>query len=336
MVGACVVQGRKLVGSGFHERYGGNHAEVNALKAAGKKARGATLYVTLEPCATWGKTPPCAAAILKSGIREVVIATLDPNPKNHGKGIAALKKEGILVRSGVLEKEACRQNEAFFKYTRQRLPFVTLKMAQSLDGKIAARTGHSRWISSPKAREFVHALRAEQDAILVGANTFYQDNPMLSPRLKNLSVPEGKPWRVVVGGSKPINTRARIFKGKQLTLFAVSSKKIKSFGKDSGRIFLPVSEKNGRLDLRELLKYLATLGVAKVLVEGGGELAWSFVSEKLVDRFYWVVAPKMIGGRGAKTSLEGHGVAKASQAFDLEVTGLSKIGCDYLFEGKFK
>lgn len=330
LVGACVVKKGRLIGSGYHKIYGGDHAEVTALKKAGRAAQGATLYVTLEPCATWGKTPPCADAILKSGVREVVIGSLDPNPKNRNKGIALLRKSGLRVTSGILSAEVRQQNDFFFKFMNERMPFVTLKMAQSLDGKIATKTGHSRWISSKPAREFVHRLRAEQDAILVGKNTLLQDNPKLSPLDKRPR--QGRPWRIALDPRGEVSRKARIFEGDQLTFLAVSKKHVKK----ASAILLPVSEKNGRLNLPELLRKLAALGVAKLLVEGGGELAWSLIEQKLVDKFYWIVAPKIIGGKNAKTSVEGEGVRFASDAFDCDITEIQKLGEDLLIEGTFR
>jgi diaminohydroxyphosphoribosylaminopyrimidine deaminase/5-amino-6-(5-phosphoribosylamino)uracil reductase len=337
MVGACLVKNGKLVGEGYHKIYGGDHAEIAALKQAGKKAKGASLYVTLEPCATWGKTPPCAAALLEAGVREVVIGSLDPNPKNRKKGVAALRQSGIRVTSGVLDAAVKKQNEAFFKFVTERMPFVTLKMAQSLDGKIATYTGHSRWISSKPAREFVHQLRAEQDAVLVGTQTLKADDPMLSPRRGNFERREGKPWRIALDPRFEISPRARIFNGDQLTVIAVSDKitLTKRFQnqKMASCMVLPVAEHKGRLQLPDLLRKLASLGVAKILVEGGGELAWSLVKENLVDKFYWIIAPKIIGGRSAKTSVEGDGVKLASQAFQGSFAAVRPLGEDLLLEG---
>ena len=334
LVGACVVRAGVCQGKGFHEKYGGPHAEIRALRNAGKKTKGAALYVTLEPCATWGKTPPCVEAIVRAGIREVVIGALDPNPRNHGKGVAALRREGIRVAAGVLSAAVTRQNESFFKWTKKQLPFVTLKMAQSLDGKIATRNGLSRWISSPASRHFVHRLRAEQDAILIGKNTLFRDNPKLSPRFGRNGRPAEKPWRIVLDPELQASSRARVFQGGQLTFLVASEK---TLHKKNGRshIVLPVPEKRGSLDLKVLLRKLASLGVAKLLAEGGGELAWSLLKEGLVDKAYWIVAPKIIGGRSAKTSAEGEGVHHPAQALPCKIERVSSLGDDWLFEGRF-
>ncbi|MBI3313097.1 MAG: bifunctional diaminohydroxyphosphoribosylaminopyrimidine deaminase/5-amino-6-(5-phosphoribosylamino)uracil reductase RibD [Candidatus Omnitrophica bacterium] len=336
MVGACVIRNGKKAGEGYHEKYGEPHAEVHALRRAAKLAHGATLYVTLEPCSTWGKTPPCVAAIVKAGIRHVVIGAYDPNSKNHGKGVKALRKSGVKVTIGILAEEVARQNESFFKWTKTGLPFVTVKMAQSLDGKIAAANGSSRWISSPPARQFVHRLRAEHDAILIGKNTLLIDNPKLSPRFKIKNLLPGKPWRIVMDPRLEASPRARIFQGDQLTIRAIPEKKMKAFGKKARGVLLPVAEKKGRLDLKDLLKKCSSLGVAKILVEGGGETVWSLLREGLVDKAYWIVAPKIIGGKSAKTSVEGEGVLNPNRAIPCHVQSVSPLGEDWLFELSFK
>ncbi len=341
MVGAVLARAGKQIAEGYHEKYGGPHAETIALKKAGPRARGGSLYVTLEPCATWGKTPPCVAAILESGVREVFIAAVDPNPKNSGKGILALTKAGIKVRKGILSSEVQLQNEAFFKYARTGLPFVTLKMAQSLDGKIAARSGLSRWISSGVSRDFVHRLRAEQDAILVGTQTLLKDDPFLSPRFNPSGlIQKGKPWRIVLDRRLKISPAARVFRGEQITGIAISEKIFKNLPAKTKKfknscILLPIPERQGKLDLRSLLKRLGGLGVAKLLVEGGGETAWSFLEAGLVDRFFWIVAPKFLGGSQAKTSVEGRGVARPSQAIRPKRLTCEPLGEDWLFEGRF-
>ncbi len=340
MVGACFVKNGKLISEGCHRVYGGDHAEIEALKKAGKKAAGATLYVTLEPCASWGKTPPCADAVIRSGVRRVVIGALDPNAVNRAKGVKRLRDAGLKITTGIFADVIARQNESFFKYMKSKTPFVTLKMAQSLDGKIATRTGHTRWISSKPSREFVHRLRSEQDAVLVGTGTLRKDNPFLSPRIKALPGRESKPWRIVLDPRFEVSPRARVFDGKQMTVVVISKKMVgtKAFDKKKipSAVLLPVSERNARLDLSELLKKLGALGVSKLLVEGGGELAWSFVREKLVDKILWVIAPKFIGGKNAKTSLEGEGVALASDALPVEIISQSFLGEDLLIEGKLK
>ena len=341
MVGACVVSNGKLVGSGFHEKFGGPHAEPNALAQAGKKAKGATLYVTLEPCATWQKTPPCAPLILEKGIRKVVIACLDPNPLNRGKGVRFLRGRGIAVQAGVLEAEARKQNEGFFKYMNGKRPFVTLKMAQTLDGKIATREGRSRWISSPPSRQFVHRLRAEQDAVLVGKNTFYQDDPRLTMPRNSRSLASGKPWKIVMISARGWSPKARVFEDNRLAILVFPEKDLGRIVKKAERqkgplMLLPVGGERGRIDVRELLGKLASLGVTNLLVEGGGELAWSFLEAGCVDRAYWILAPKVFGGRDAKTSVEGPGVRTPDQAFFFKTNKIIRSGEDLIFKGTFR
>lgn len=338
MVGACVVSGKKLVGAGFHEKFGEAHAEPEALAKAGKKARGATLYVTLEPCSTWQKTPPCVTAIQKSGINRVVIGCLDPNPLNHGKGVRFLRKQGIAVTVGILENEVRRQNEGFFKYVTEKRPFVTLKMAQTLDGKIATRQGLSRWISSPPSREFVHKLRAEHEAVLVGKNTFYQDDPRLTVPTGSRSLAAGKPWKIVGVSAKGWSPKARVFEDDRVTILVFPERDLKAVvrraEKQKGTLMLlPVREKRGRIEVRELLKKLASLGITKLLVEGGGEWAWSFLEAGCVDRAFWILSPKIFGGRCAKTSVEGSGVRTPDEAFFFKTTGMRRSGDDWIFEG---
>ncbi len=330
LVGAVVVRRGKMIGEGHHAYFGGPHAEVTALRKAGRRAHGATLYVTLEPCSSWGKTPPCVDAVLASGVKQVVIGSLDPNPAHHEIGVRKLKKAGIKVRTGISASEVQKQNQAFFKVMRTGLPYITLKMAQSLDGKIASPSGESRWITSPASRKFVHELRSDADAVLVGKNTALRDNPKLAGVNGGI-----KPWRVVLDPDLKLRSRARIFRGPQLTFIAVSEKKLNprlSSTRQKGRILLPVPEKKGRLELKSLLQQLALLGAHHLLVEGGGELAWSLIHEGWVDRLIWIVAPKIVGGRLAKTSVEGTGIKKLSRAIPLQWDHVYPLGEDWILE----
>jgi diaminohydroxyphosphoribosylaminopyrimidine deaminase/5-amino-6-(5-phosphoribosylamino)uracil reductase len=339
LVGALVVKKGKVIGGGCHSYFGGPHAEQVALEKSGPRAKQATLYVTLEPCSTWGKTSPCVERVIASGVAQVVIGSPDPNPRHFRRGIRRLKQSGIKVRTGVLAEDVERQNRGFFKVMRTGYPHVTLKMAQSLDGKIATRKGSSRWISSAPARQLVHDLRDEADAVLVGKNTALQDNP----RLQGVKGRE-KPWRVVLDPDRELSPKARVFRGAQLTLVAVSERKLTATNKTSllrpygarkdgqGWILIPTREKNGKLDLTLLLRTLASLGVHSLLVEGGGEVAWSLINQKRVDRLIWIVAPKIIGGRNAKTSVEGLGVEIPSQAIPLRWERVYRLGPDWVFE----
>jgi len=333
VVGACLVKKGHLISEGFHALFGGPHAEVEVIRKAGKRAHGATLYVTLEPCSTYGKTPPCTETIQDAKIARTVVAAVDPNPKHCGKGVSILKKHGIRVTMGILKKEAETQNESFSKWVQTGIPFVVLKMAQSLDGKIASRTGESRWISGPQARLWVHQLRASCDAVLVGKNTVLKDDPRLTVRNGK---PVKEPWRVVLDekGSSPL--RSRIFRAQGPIILACSEKFFSYVSKKFHNVkttILPLKANAGKLNLKQLLQNLGSLGVTSLLVEGGGEVAGSFLESGLVDKIYWILAPKIIGGRDAKTSVEGSGVASLAQAHLIRQSRFVPLGEDFLFEG---
>ena len=332
LVGALVVKKGRVLGEGYHARFGGPHAEVVALQKAGKRSREADLYVTLEPCSSWGKTPPCVDRVIQSGVARVMIGSVDPNPGNHLSGIRKLRQAGISVQTGLLASAVQDQNRPFFKAMTTGLPYVVLKMAQSLDGKIATRTGESRWISSPQSRKLVHCLRDQADAVLVGKNTVLLDNPALLGLKGKL-----KPWRVVLDPDLEISPRARVFRSGPLTLAVVSDQKLKKLSghpRSGKRILLSVPSKRNRLDLKALLRQLSSLGVQSLLVEGGGETAWSFLREGLVDRLVWIISPKIIGGRQSKTSVEGEGVERLDQAFPVKWVRQSFMGTDCILEGE--
>ncbi len=313
-VGAVVVKNGRIIGKGYHKYAGGPHAEIYALRQAGKRAEGATLYVSLEPCSHYGRTPPCVDAIISSGIKRVVAAMKDPNPKNNGKGLRILRRNGIKADVGILEAEARRLNEDFVKYITKRMPFVAVKVAQTLDGKIATRTGDSKWITGQKARKFVHKLRSEVDAIMVGRGTVLKDDPLLTVRLKGRKVKQ--PLRIILSGRSKIPSKARILNSK-----------------GGGVIIVTTKEKSRRVDIRPLLKELAKREITSVLIEGGGETIASAFEAGVVDKVYFFIAPKVIGGREAPTSVEGKGVEKAGKAVRIEKTSFHKIGDDLLIEG---
>ncbi len=313
-VGAIVVKDGKVVGKGFHRFAGGPHAEIYALRQAGKKAKGATMYVSLEPCSHYGRTPPCTDTIIRSGIKRLVAAIKDPNPVNNGRGLRILRSHGIKTVVGFLETEACELNEDFIKYITNKLPFVTVKVAQSLDGKIATRTGDSKWITGGKAREFVHKLRSEHDAVMVGAGTILKDDPLLTARVRGTRVKQ--PLRIILAGRTKIPDKARIFNSKGGNVLIASTK-----------------DNSGRVDIRSLLRELAKREVTSVLIEGGGETVASALEAGLVDKVYFFIASKIIGGRKATTSVEGEGVEKAGKAIRLKKMSYRKIGDDLLIEG---
>lgn len=336
IVGACLVKGNRLIAEGFHAFFGAPHAEIEVIRKAGRKTRGATLYVTLEPCSTYGKTPPCTEAICAAKIARVVAGTIDPNPKHRGRGISILKQSGIRVKAGVLKQESEKQNEAFSKWIRTGIPFVTLKMAQSLDGKIAARTGASRWISGPEARAWVHHLRASQDAIVVGKNTVLRDDPRLTVRNGRL---RREPWRIVLDEKGVVSTRARIFRSAGPSVLVCSGKffrRVSNKFRNTKVTILSVKASDGRLSLNQLLRHLGALGITSLLVEGGGEVAWSFFKSGFVDKVEWIFAPKIIGGRTAKTSVEGSGIDSLAKAYLIQPDRIVRLGDDILFEGYIK
>ncbi len=311
LVGAVLVRSGRVVGKGYHRKCGLPHAESNAIRDAGSKAKGADLYVTLEPCDHFGRTPPCTGAIIDAGIRRVVIGMKDPNPINNGRGIARLKRSGIKVSVGVLEEEASSVNLPYIKYIRTGLPYVTLKMAQSLDGKIATATGNSKWITSEEARAHVQKLRGKADAVMVGANTVLKDDPSLCCKIPGAK----QPARVIAGGRTSIPASAKIFRGA-----------------DRSKVIVAVGP-HGKVDLKDLLKKLGKMGLINILVEGGGELAASLVEGGLVDRYLFFVAPKIIGGRSAVTSIEGEGVRAVKDAAGIKGMKAVAIGRDILIEG---
>ncbi|MDA8125322.1 MAG: bifunctional diaminohydroxyphosphoribosylaminopyrimidine deaminase/5-amino-6-(5-phosphoribosylamino)uracil reductase RibD [Deltaproteobacteria bacterium] len=297
MVGAVIARNGRIIGEGYHHRCGENHAEINAIASATESLAEATFYVTLEPCSHHGRTPPCVEALLACRPSRVVIGTTDPNPLVAGRGIAALRNQGIETRTGVLEKECLTLNEVFFKYIRTGLPFVTLKFAQTLDGRIATTTGHSRWVSSPASLKFAHGLRRVHDAILVGAQTVLADDPELTCRL----VRGKNPLRIVLDSHLRTSPEARIFapnpKARTIVAAACGVEKEKRLLFEARGIeVLEIGRKGAdRIDLPELLALLGKREISSLLVEGGAAVATSFLKENLVDRLIVVLAPKIVG-----------------------------------------
>ncbi len=336
MVGAVVVKNGKAIGEGAHLRYGGPHAEVNALRSCRVRPAGASLYVTLEPCSTWGKTPPCTGAVIKAGIKEVHIGALDPNPANGGKSAAVLRRAGIKVRTGLLREECEALNPAFNKFMRTGLPYVTVKTAQSLDGRIADAAGRSRWISSPESRLEAHRLRAEADAVLAGIGTVLADDPLLNVR--GVRVPR-QPWVVVLDSAFRVPKSAKIFRNGRVLIATTRRASVSAMKKfhDKARILVLPSE-NGRVSLPALLKELGRLGIAHVLVEGGGKVAGSFISQGLADRFVCFVAPMLIGGTASRNSLVWPDALNAERkelGLRARLASVSKSGPDLMLDLRF-
>lgn len=338
-VGAVVVKGARIIGRGYHKRCGLPHAEVNALAQAGPAAKGATLYVTLEPCGHYGRTPPCTEAIVKSGIRHVVIAMVDPNPITQGRGIRKLRAAGISATVGILAQEAAKINKPFITFMKKDRPYVTVKIAESLDGKIATRTGDSKWITSNDARAYVQTLRYKADAVMVGVNTVRRDDPMLLPRMAGRKALARTPARVIVDSRLTTPVNARIFSNVKAspviiaTTRKASSRKARAYMLKGATVVF-VGSKGGRVDLKDLFKKLGGMGIINVLVEGGGELVSSLLEEKLVDRFLFFIAPKIIGGRDAVTSVEGVGIKKMKDAIGLSDVTIRRFAKDILIEAR--
>ncbi len=335
MVGAVVVKEGKIIGQGLHLRAGTAHAEIHALNEAGNLAAGATLYVTLEPCCHCGRTGPCTAAIIKAGISRVVTAMEDPNPLVAGKGIRLLRAAGIEVTAGVLEEEARTLNEVFIKYITTRRPFVVAKAAVSLDGKIAARSGKSKWITGAGARAYGRQLRDWYDAIMVGIGTVLADDPALTTRL-----PGGggrDPARIILDSRAgiPLNARVLTQESEAPTIIAVTAgappEKLETLRKNGVEVLI-VNE-GPRVDLIELMKLLPERGITSVLIEGGATVHGSAFAAQIVDRVAWFIAPKIIGGRDAPGPVGGMGVDSPADAAVLERVKVSRLGADLLVEG---
>lgn len=332
-VGAIVVKGGRIVGQGYHEKSGLPHAEVNALHSAGDKARGATLYVTLEPCTHFGKTPPCVNRILKSGIKEVVVGMVDPNPLNNGKGIKMLKEHGIKVQVGFLDKQLRQANEEFIKYITKKIPFVTVKVGQSLDGRIATKLGDSKWITSDKSRAYAHRIRKNYDAIMVGVNTILRDNPTLDPWFS-----KKKLVKIIVDSQLSTPVNANIFsKSSQVIIITLPTRsgqetENRKLLSQKAKI-LEVKERAGQINLKDMMKKLSQLEITNILVEGGGTLIGSLFDEALVDKVLFFISPKIIGGKDAISSVMGRGISRVDKAYKLKEVKLKHIGEDFLIEG---
>ncbi len=330
-VGAVVVRKGRVVGEGWHRRAGEDHAEVIALRRAGALAKGATLYVTLEPCNHFGKTPPCTRAILRSGVARVVVGEKDPNPLTNGRGLKALARNGIRTRTGVLGEEIRNLNLPFHKWVRTGFPFVTLKAAQSLDGRIATKTGHSRWITSEASRSWAHALRYNSDAVLVGVETVIKDDPRLTVR----GARQKPILKVILDSDLRTPLDSRLFKGRGRVIVAATRRaprpKLRALAKKA-EVILTRSRGN-RVDLRHLLRELGRRKVLHLLVEGGGEVHASFVQDGLADELYLFIAPFLIGGKKAPSSVMGLGASTLKAVWRLKRMQLERVGPDFLVHG---
>ncbi len=334
MVGAVVARGGEVIAVGHHARAGEAHAEVNALAVAGDAARGGDLLVTLEPCTVQGRTPPCVDAVIAAAPRRVVIAMLDPNPDVSGRGVAALQAAGITVEVGLRGDEAERLNRFYLTHMRTGLPFVTAKFAASLDGRIATRTGESRWISSPPSREMAHRLRERHDAVLVGVSTVLQDDPALTVRLPGTS---RQPLRVVVDSALRTPLTARIFEpggGRVVLACTSAAPRDRALALEAaGAEIVELPAAGQRVDLRALLRTLGERQVISVLAEGGAEVLGSLRDQRLIDAVVAVLAPRLIGGAAAPAAIGGEGAGALGEAIALTDLSVEQLGGDLIVTG---
>ncbi len=332
-VGCVLVKGGQVVGQGFHEYATGPHAEAVALDQAGDAARGATAYVTLEPCSHRGRTPPCADAFVKAGVSRVVVAMQDPNPHINGSGIRRMKEAGIKVSVGLLRGEAEQINPHFLKFHRTGRPWVTIKAALSMDGKIATRAGDSKWIANERAREEAHRLRAEHGAVLVGRGTVAADDPLLTARIPGV---HNQPIRVVLDTHLLSDPKSKIYNGDASTIiYCVQPKEdaVRRFEDKGVRVAQLAGDKE-RVDISAVLADLAEQGVTGVLVEGGGAIIGSFVDAKLVDSACFFFAPILIGGKEAVSAVEADGAATIADAMKLENVSIKWFDDCWMVEGR--
>ncbi len=336
VVGALIVKNEQIISSGYHKRAGAPHAEIVALSKAGERARESTLYVNMEPCNHYGRTPPCTGAILESGVRKIVVGMPDPNPHVPGGGCEFLRSKGVEVKCGVLEEECTRLNEVYIKYVTKGKPFVILKGALTLDGWIATQTGNSKWITGEKSRKFVHTLRKRVDAIMVGVETIIADNPLLTPYLARRS--DRAPVKVIADTNLRIPLHSRVFNSPKsaLTIIAagsnVSNNKRKTIEGLGARV-INCQTRGGRIDLADLLDKLAEMSISSILVEGGATIFSSIIREGLVDKFYIFLAPKILCGDNGIPFARGPGCDTIENCLTLKVLMVRRFDDDIMIEG---
>jgi len=333
LVGAVLVKDGQIIGEGYHTKAGESHAEIVALGKAGDKARGATLYLNLEPCTHYGKTPPCAPAVIEAGVSRVVVGMEDPNPRVTGKGVASLMEAGLDVKMGILERECRKLNEAFCKYISHQVPFVILKVAATLDGKVATRNGESKWITGEVSRRFVHRIRDQVDGVIVGIRTVLKDDPMLTARIKG-----GKdPFRIVLDSRLRIPENSKMIEASPskaiiATTEIAPQRKIESLEKKGVRVLI-FGSKMGKVDLKACLSKLGEMGMMSLLVEGGSQVSGSFLDEGLVDKILLFFSPKLIGDSLAPGIFGGEGTHQLRDAFSITELKIRRMGEDILLEG---
>lgn len=337
MVGAVIVKNGKIIGEGYHQQYGSNHAEVNAFLNAVEDVTGAEMYVTLEPCSHYGHTPPCAKTIVDKKIKKVYIGSHDPNPKVAGKGIEILKSGGVEVETGVMENECNKINPIFFKYITTKEPYVVLKSAITLDGKIAAYTGDSKWVTNESSRQLVQMLRHNLKAIMVGINTVLADNPRLNCRIEN----GVNPIRIIVDSKLRIPLDANVLKLNNTDKCIIATtnycdKEKKDQLIKMGINVIETNSNDGQVNLKELMTILGELKIDSILLEGGGSLNYSMLNENLVDKAMFFIAPKIIGGKDATTPVEGKGISLMKDAIELKNIEVENIQNDILITGDLR
>ena len=334
LVGSVIVKDKKIIGEGYHQEYGGSHAEINALASLKESPTGATMYVTLEPCSHYGKTPPCVDAVIKSGISRVVVASLDPNPLVAGRSMAKMQEAGIDVELGVLKAECDELNAVFFHYITNKTPYVVMKYAMTLDGKIATHTGESKWITGEAARKKVHEDRHLYSGIMVGIKTVITDDPMLDCRIEG----GRNPIRIICDTALRMPTYSRIFKTarqvKTILITACTDEKKKQLYKDAGCQVMRVPLKDNRLNLKVAMKILAENHIDSILLEGGATLNASALEAGIVNKVQTYVALKLFGGQDAPTPIAGLGVAHPKQAYMLKKKKIMILGEDILIESE--
>lgn len=335
-VGAVIVKNGRVISQGYHREYGALHAEREAILNCKEDMKGATIYVTLEPCCHYGKTPPCTEIIIESGISKVVMGALDPNPKVAGKGMEILKSHGIEVEVGLLKERCENMTKEFRKFIATKRPFVTMKYAMTMDGKIATKEGYSKWITGEKAREKVHQMRHFSMGIMVGVGTVIADDPMINCRMENVR----NPIRIICDTNlrTPLNSQIVTTAKEIETIIATASEadeKIREYENLGCRI-LKVSKRDNHVDLNELMEKLGQLKIDSILLEGGGSLNYSALKSGIVDEAQTYIAPKIFGGTGAKTPVMGEGIVLPSEGFTLVPYKFSKVGDDFLIESEVK
>jgi diaminohydroxyphosphoribosylaminopyrimidine deaminase/5-amino-6-(5-phosphoribosylamino)uracil reductase len=337
LVGAVIVKDDKIIGEGYHQKFGGPHAEINAINSASSPLSGATIYVTLEPCSHFGKTPPCSLALIEAGFKRVVIAMKDPNPLVSGRGIKMMEEKGLQIDSGLLEKEAIDINQVFIKYITKKRPFVVMKTAMSLDGKIATHTGDSKWISGSESRKLVHQMRHKYMGIMVCVNTVITDNPELTCRIENKNT--CNPIRIILDTNLRTPADSKICDTSNARTIIVTgnidSDKA-SLLQSKGVELLKTELKNDQIDLDHLCYDLGKMGIDSILLEGGATVNFSAIQAKIVDRIESFIAPKFIGGNHAPGPVGGKGFEYISEVSELKIISQQQVGDDILISASIK